>query len=216
MSEGTTAWRAGGRRRAAGAGGRPAPARDLAARRARRDGDERREALVYARRAARYDALFLDVRMPEIEGIELARLLRRFDDPPGGRVPDRPRRRRRRGVRGPGARLPRQAREPRPARVRAGARRGAVAAAPHAPAPRTARPRRPPASARPRRRRGRQPQGRRQAPRPPGDDPDRAGQRRLRAHPLRRRGASSCATPLEPAREGLAPAASRACTAPTS
>lgn len=29
-----------------------------------------------------YDALFLDVRMPEIEGIELARLLRRFDDPP--------------------------------------------------------------------------------------------------------------------------------------
>ncbi len=29
-----------------------------------------------------YDALLLDVRMPEIEGIELARLLRRFDDPP--------------------------------------------------------------------------------------------------------------------------------------
>ncbi len=29
-----------------------------------------------------YDALFLDVRMPEIEGLDLARLLRRFDDPP--------------------------------------------------------------------------------------------------------------------------------------
>ncbi len=29
-----------------------------------------------------YDALLLDVRMPEIEGLELARLLRRFDDPP--------------------------------------------------------------------------------------------------------------------------------------
>jgi DNA-binding LytR/AlgR family response regulator len=29
-----------------------------------------------------FDVLFLDVRMPGIEGIELARLLRRFDDPP--------------------------------------------------------------------------------------------------------------------------------------
>jgi len=31
---------------------------------------------------ARYDALFLDVQMPEIEGMALARLLRRFADPP--------------------------------------------------------------------------------------------------------------------------------------
>jgi len=30
----------------------------------------------------RYDALFLDVQMPEIEGLALARLLRRFEDPP--------------------------------------------------------------------------------------------------------------------------------------
>ena len=40
-----------------------------------------REALVRLGEGA-YDALFLDVRMPEIEGLELARLLRRFDDPP--------------------------------------------------------------------------------------------------------------------------------------
>ena len=31
----------------------------------------------------KYDALLLDVRMPEIEGMALARLLRRFADPPG-------------------------------------------------------------------------------------------------------------------------------------
>ena len=30
----------------------------------------------------KYDALFLDVQMPEIEGLALARLLRRFEDPP--------------------------------------------------------------------------------------------------------------------------------------
>jgi len=41
-----------------------------------------REALVKLGQGS-YDALFLDVRMPEIEGLELARLLRRFDDPPG-------------------------------------------------------------------------------------------------------------------------------------
>ncbi|HEY5144222.1 MAG TPA: LytTR family DNA-binding domain-containing protein [Solirubrobacteraceae bacterium] len=41
-----------------------------------------REALVRLGEGS-YDALFLDVRMPEIEGLELARLLRRFDDPPG-------------------------------------------------------------------------------------------------------------------------------------
>ncbi len=41
-----------------------------------------REALVKLGEGS-YDALFLDVRMPEIEGLELARLLRRFDDPPG-------------------------------------------------------------------------------------------------------------------------------------
>ena len=40
-----------------------------------------KEALVYLS-AGRYDALFLDVHMPEIEGMALARLLRRFADPP--------------------------------------------------------------------------------------------------------------------------------------
>ena len=32
--------------------------------------------------AGAYDALFLDVQMPEIAGLELAQILRRFDDPP--------------------------------------------------------------------------------------------------------------------------------------
>ncbi len=40
-----------------------------------------KEALVY-QSGGRYDALFLDVHMPEIEGMALARLLRRFADPP--------------------------------------------------------------------------------------------------------------------------------------
>ena len=40
-----------------------------------------KEALVYLS-GGRYDALFLDVQMPEIEGMALARLLRRFADPP--------------------------------------------------------------------------------------------------------------------------------------
>lgn len=40
-----------------------------------------REALVKLGEGS-YDALFLDVRMPEIQGLELARLMRRFDDPP--------------------------------------------------------------------------------------------------------------------------------------
>ncbi len=40
-----------------------------------------KEALV-ALSGGRYDALFLDVAMPEIEGMALARLLRRFADPP--------------------------------------------------------------------------------------------------------------------------------------
>jgi DNA-binding LytR/AlgR family response regulator len=40
-----------------------------------------KEALVYLS-GSRYDALFLDVAMPEIEGMALARLLRRFADPP--------------------------------------------------------------------------------------------------------------------------------------
>ena len=40
-----------------------------------------KEALVYLS-GGRYDALFLDVAMPEIEGMALARLLRRFADPP--------------------------------------------------------------------------------------------------------------------------------------
>ncbi len=40
-----------------------------------------REALVKLGEGS-FDALFLDVRMPEIEGLELARLMRRFDDPP--------------------------------------------------------------------------------------------------------------------------------------
>jgi len=30
----------------------------------------------------RYDGLFLDVRMPELDGLELARVLKRFEDPP--------------------------------------------------------------------------------------------------------------------------------------
>jgi DNA-binding LytR/AlgR family response regulator len=40
-----------------------------------------KEALVHLS-GRRYDALFLDVAMPEIEGMALARLLRRFADPP--------------------------------------------------------------------------------------------------------------------------------------
>jgi DNA-binding LytR/AlgR family response regulator len=40
-----------------------------------------KEALVFLS-GGRYDALFLDVAMPEIEGMALARLLRRFADPP--------------------------------------------------------------------------------------------------------------------------------------
>jgi DNA-binding LytR/AlgR family response regulator len=40
-----------------------------------------KEALVFLS-GGRYDALFLDVAMPEIEGMALARLLRRFSDPP--------------------------------------------------------------------------------------------------------------------------------------
>jgi DNA-binding LytR/AlgR family response regulator len=40
-----------------------------------------KEALV-SLSSGRYDALFLDVAMPEIEGMALARLLRRFADPP--------------------------------------------------------------------------------------------------------------------------------------
>lgn len=40
-----------------------------------------KEALVYLS-GGKYDALFLDVHMPEIEGMALARLLRRFADPP--------------------------------------------------------------------------------------------------------------------------------------
>jgi DNA-binding LytR/AlgR family response regulator len=40
-----------------------------------------KEALVYLS-GGRFDALFLDVAMPEIEGMALARLLRRFTDPP--------------------------------------------------------------------------------------------------------------------------------------
>jgi two-component system response regulator LytT len=40
-----------------------------------------KEALVHLS-GGRYDALFLDVHMPEIEGMALARLLRRFADPP--------------------------------------------------------------------------------------------------------------------------------------
>lgn len=40
-----------------------------------------KEALVFLS-GGRYDALFLDVHMPEIEGMALARLLRRFADPP--------------------------------------------------------------------------------------------------------------------------------------
>ena len=30
----------------------------------------------------RYDAIFLDVRMPDLDGVELGRVLRRFADPP--------------------------------------------------------------------------------------------------------------------------------------
>src|SRR5213079_1261140 len=40
-----------------------------------------KEALIHLS-GGRYDALFLDVHMPEIEGMALARLLRRFADPP--------------------------------------------------------------------------------------------------------------------------------------
>src|SRR4051794_41772047 len=40
-----------------------------------------KEALVYLS-GGRYDALFLDAHMPEIEGMALARLLRRFAGPP--------------------------------------------------------------------------------------------------------------------------------------
>src|ERR1700750_2599407 len=40
-----------------------------------------KEALVYLS-GGRYDALFLDVAMPEIEGLALARVLRGFADPP--------------------------------------------------------------------------------------------------------------------------------------
>ena len=40
-----------------------------------------REALVKLGNGS-YDALFLDVHMPEIAGLELAQILRRFDDPP--------------------------------------------------------------------------------------------------------------------------------------
>ena len=41
-----------------------------------------KEALVYLS-GGKYDGLLLDVHMPEIEGMALARLLRRFADPPG-------------------------------------------------------------------------------------------------------------------------------------
>lgn len=41
-----------------------------------------KEALVHLS-SGKYDGLFLDVHMPEIEGMALARLLRRFADPPG-------------------------------------------------------------------------------------------------------------------------------------
>ena len=41
-----------------------------------------KEALVHLS-GGKYDGLFLDVHMPEIEGMALARLLRRFADPPG-------------------------------------------------------------------------------------------------------------------------------------
>ena len=34
------------------------------------------------RRRSRYDAIFLDVRMPDLDGLELARVLRRFATPP--------------------------------------------------------------------------------------------------------------------------------------
>src|SRR6201989_3721485 len=48
-----------------------------------------KEALVYLS-GGRYDALFLDVAMPEIEGMALARLLRRFADPPAVVFPNGP------------------------------------------------------------------------------------------------------------------------------
>jgi DNA-binding LytR/AlgR family response regulator len=43
--------------------------------------DDARDALVMASRRP-YDAIFLDVRMPDLDGLELARVLRRFAAPP--------------------------------------------------------------------------------------------------------------------------------------
>ena len=150
----------------------------------------------------RYDALFLDVHMPEIEGMALARLLRRFADPPAVVFvtghPDaaveafeiqaldflvKP--------------VSRERLESALGRVEAQSR-----PAPSAPAPVGRRGGGDHRLGRPGRRRGRQPQGRRQAARPPRDDLDRPGQRRLRAHRLRRR-ALPAADAAEPAREGV-------------
>ena len=144
-----------------------------------------KEALVYLS-GGRYDALFLDVAMPEIEGMALARLLRRFADPPAVVFltghPDaaveafevqaldflvKPVTRERlesalgrveQHVRGAEAAKAGAAADGSESR-RHGSRRG----------------------------RGRQPQGRRQAARAPGDDLLRPGQRRLRADRVRGR-----------------------------
>jgi CheY-like chemotaxis protein len=61
--------------------GRQAPPRDLRLRRPRRHRDERQGGLV-SPLGGPYDALFLDVADARDRGMALARLLRRFADPP--------------------------------------------------------------------------------------------------------------------------------------
>ena len=70
---------------------------------------ERQEALQALADRDAIDAVFLDVRMPDLDGLELARVLGRFADPPALVFVSRLRGRGRRGVRAAGARLPDEA-----------------------------------------------------------------------------------------------------------